>query len=141
MERRELCYLTHVSPILLAIRGKPVPFVIYRHHVDANGRLGSVGRQPRRYGLVVVQVAAEVGLVGFAVFLAINVRSLLTLYRVSKTPPAQRLDSRDAKDLAALGGLMFLGLVGLLVAGFFISQGYSIFSTLYFALAAAITGI
>jgi putative inorganic carbon (HCO3(-)) transporter len=88
-----------------------------------------------------LQVAAEVGLVGFAVFLAINVRSLLTLYRVSKTPRAQRLDSRDAKELAALGGLMFLGFVGLLMAGFFLSQGYSIFSTLYFALAAAITGI
>ena len=39
--------------------------------------------------------------------------------------------------MSALGGLMLLGFVGLLVSGFFLSQGYSIFSTLYFALAAA----
>jgi hypothetical protein len=32
---------------------------------------------------------------------------------------------------------MLLGFAGFLVSGFFLSQGYSIFSTLYFALAAA----
>jgi hypothetical protein len=32
---------------------------------------------------------------------------------------------------------MLLGFAGLLVSGFFLSQGYSIFATLYFALAAA----
>ena len=85
-----------------------------------------------------LQVAAEVGLVGFAVFLAINVRSLFTLYSVSKTARTLPLDSCDAKELRALGGLLLLGFIGLLVAGFFLSQGYSIFSTLYFAVAAAI---
>lgn len=85
-----------------------------------------------------LQVAAEVGLVGFALFLAINVRTFLTLHRVSKTPGEQRLNPRDADELGALGGLMLLGFIGHLVAGFFLTQGYSIFSTLYFALAAAI---
>jgi hypothetical protein len=33
---------------------------------------------------------------------------------------------------------MLLGFVGLLVSGFFLSHGYSLLSTLYFALAAAI---
>jgi O-antigen ligase len=85
-----------------------------------------------------LQVAAEVGLVGFAVFLAINVQTVLTLYRVSKTPREQRFNPRDASELGALGGLLLLGFIGHLVAGFFLTQGYSIFSTLYFALAAAI---
>jgi putative inorganic carbon (HCO3(-)) transporter len=85
-----------------------------------------------------LQVAAEVGLVGFAVFLSINVQCFLTLYRVSKTTQEQRLNSRDAAELGALGGLLLLGFIGHLVSGFFLTQGYSLFSTLYFALAAAI---
>jgi O-antigen ligase len=85
-----------------------------------------------------LQVAAEVGLIGFAVFLAINLRSFFCFYRVSKTPREQRLNSRDANELSALGGLMLLGFVGLLVSELFLTQGYSIFSTLYFAAAAAI---
>ena len=39
--------------------------------------------------------------------------------------------------MSALASLMVLGFVGLLVSGFFLSQGYSMYSTFYFALAAA----
>ncbi len=85
-----------------------------------------------------LQVASEVGLVGFFVFVIINVRSLFTFLRISRTQGALQSPPHESGEISALGGLMFLGFVGLLVSGFFLSQGYSIFSTLYFALAAAI---
>ena len=85
-----------------------------------------------------LELAAEVGLVGFAVFLAINARTFLTLYRVSNAPQEQRSNSGDATRLGALAGLLLLGFTGQLVSGFFVTQGYSAFFTLYFAMAAAI---
>lgn len=83
-----------------------------------------------------LQIAAEVGLVGFAVFVLINLRSVRTFISVSRMqsqPP-----SPGTAEIRALSGLMLLGFVGLLVSGFFLSQGYSIYFTLYFALAAVI---
>lgn len=83
-----------------------------------------------------LQVAVEVGLVGFGVFLLINLRSVSAFLRASGM--RVQAQSSDARQVGALGGLMLLGFTGLLVSGLFVSQGYSIFSTLYFALAAAI---
>ena len=83
-----------------------------------------------------LQIASEVGLIGFGIFMLINVRSLLTFLRVSRIQLQPQ--STEAQEMSTLGGLMLLGFAGLSVAGFFLSQGYSIFSTLYFALAAAI---
>ena len=82
-----------------------------------------------------LQIAAEVGLIGFVVYVLICLRSIVTFLRISRMPTHAR--TPESRDMAALGGLMLLGFVGLLVSGFFLSQGYSIFSTLYFALAAA----
>jgi hypothetical protein len=65
----------------------------------------------------------------------ISVRSLLMFFRISRIQPQSPLP--EAAEISALSGLMLLGFIGLLVSGFFISQGYSIFATLYFALAAA----
>jgi len=82
-----------------------------------------------------LQVATEVGLAGFAVFVLINLQSLFTFLRISRIRIEP--EAREASEIRVLGGLMLLGFAGLLVSGFFLSQGYSIFSTLYFALAAA----
>ncbi len=82
-----------------------------------------------------LQVATEVGLAGFAVFVLINLQSLFTFLRISRIWIEP--EAREASEIRVLGGLMLLGFAGLLVSGFFLSQGYSIFSTLYFALAAA----
>jgi len=98
-----------------------------------------IGDAYRRYHSVhnsFLQIAAEVGLIGFAIYFLIIVRSLLTFFRTSRIHPQSR--SPEAGEISALSGYMLLGFVGLLVSGFFLSQGYSIFSTLYFALAAAI---
>jgi len=82
-----------------------------------------------------LQVAAEVGLIGFAVFVLINLRSAFTFFRISRIQSQPQ--SPETREISALSGLMLLGFVGLLVSGFFLSHGYSIYSTLYFALAAA----
>ena len=78
-----------------------------------------------------LQVAAEVGLIGFAVYLLIYLRSLRTFFRLSRAGP-------ERGELGAISGFMLLGFTGLMISGFFLSQGYSIFATLYFALAASL---
>jgi O-antigen ligase len=96
-----------------------------------------VGDAYRRYHAVhnsFLQIAAEVGLIGFAVYMRIVVGSLLTFLRTSRIQSRSR--SPEAGKISALGGYMFLGFVGLLVSGFFLTQGYSGLSTLYFGLAA-----
>ncbi len=82
-----------------------------------------------------LQVAAEIGLIGFGIFMLINLLSAFTFFRLSRIQPLPQ--APETSEISALGGLMLLGFAGLLVSGFFLSQGYSIFSTLYFALAAA----
>ncbi len=86
-----------------------------------------------------LQVAVEVGLIGFGIFMLINLRSVLTFFRISRI--RLQMQSRESRELSSMGGLMLVGFLGLLASGFFISQGYSIFSTLYFALAAALLRI
>jgi len=83
-----------------------------------------------------LQVAAEMGLVALGVFVLINLKSVLTFLRTSR--PGMQAQSREAREIGVLGGLMLLGFTGHLVSAFFLSQGYSIFFTLYFALAATI---
>jgi len=83
-----------------------------------------------------LQVVSEVGLIGGGLFLLIVLRSFLTFLRVSRI--GAQSQSPETKEISALAGLMLLGFAGLLVSGFFLSQGYSTFFTLYFALAAAI---
>ena len=84
-----------------------------------------------------LQVAAEVGLIGFTVYMLIYLRSVRTFFRLSRSRP----QSAEALEIAALSGFMLLGFAGLMICGFFLSQGYSIFSTLYFALAASLARI
>lgn len=86
-----------------------------------------------------LQVAAEVGLFGFAIYVLMTVRSLLTFLRISRPQPQPQ--SAENSEISALAGLMLLGFAGNLVSGFFLSQGYSIFTTLYFGLAASMLRI
>ena len=81
-----------------------------------------------------LQVAAEVGLIGFAVYMLIYLRSLRTFLRLRRPRP----QSPESVEVGVLSWLMLLGFTGLMISGFFLSQGYSIFSTLYFALAASL---
>jgi O-antigen ligase len=81
-----------------------------------------------------LQIGAEVGLIGFVVFILISLQSLLIFLRTSR----RQATSAETEEIRILGGLMFLGFTGQLVAAVFLSQGYSIYFVLYFALAAVI---
>ncbi len=86
-----------------------------------------------------LQVSADVGLIGFTVFLLMIIRSLRTFAEISKLP--QRGEAPETRDQRALGALLVLGFTGLLVTGFFLSQGFSVLFTIYFGLAAAMARI
>ncbi|MCI0564517.1 MAG: O-antigen ligase family protein, partial [Nitrososphaera sp.] len=77
-----------------------------------------------------LQIAAEVGLIGFFVFVLINVQTLLSFLHASRIEPA----SSEAREIRTLGSLMLLGFVGHTITAFFITQSYSVYFTLYFAL-------
>ena len=81
-----------------------------------------------------LQIASEVGVIGFAIFMFIIVRSLVVFYRAGSTGSSDQ--SPIEREFSGLAGLLFLGFCGLLVSGFFLSQAYSNFFTFYFALAA-----
>ncbi|MGH8542284.1 MAG: O-antigen ligase family protein [Gammaproteobacteria bacterium] len=81
-----------------------------------------------------VQVAAEIGLVGFAVFTLISVRTLRTFWRASRI----EFESAETREIRMLGSVMLLGFVGHLASAFFLTQGWSVFFTLFFALAAVV---
>jgi O-antigen ligase len=96
-----------------------------------------IGDSYRRYHSVhnsFLQIAAEVGLIGFTIYMLIVVRSLLTFFRSSRI--LSQSPSAETAEIGALSGYMLLGFVGLLLSGFFLSQGYSMLMTLYFGLAA-----
>ena len=84
-----------------------------------------------------LQVATETGLIGFFVFILIIIYTLNTFIRTSKI----KCFSREDKQMKAMGIFMLLGFTGNLVSAFFLSQSYSIYFTLYFALAACIEEI
>lgn len=79
-----------------------------------------------------LQIGAEVGLIGFVVFILIIFRSFLTFFHASRIENT----SPEVEEIRTLGGLMFLGFAGHLVTATFLSQGYSVYFVLYFALAA-----
>lgn len=81
-----------------------------------------------------IQVAAELGLVGFFVFFLMNVKTMLTFLRISRIEPKSPRDY----EIRIIAGMMLLGFVGHSIAAFFLTQGYSIYFTLFFALGAVI---
>ena len=108
------------------------PWAHYLARVD----VGDTYRQWHAAHNSILQVAAEVGLIGFTVYMLIIVRGLLTFLRTSRMQ--SQPGSAESRQLGALSGYMLLGFVGLLVSGFFLTHGYSIFLTLYFGLAAVV---
>ena len=105
-------------------------------HFLARERTGDPFREWATIHNSFLQVASEVGLIGFGIFVLINLRSVFTFFRISRIQSQPQ--SSKTSEITTLSGLMLLGFVGLLVSGFFLSQAYSLYFTLYFALAAAI---
>lgn len=82
-----------------------------------------------------LQVAAETGLVGFAVFVSLIIYSYKNFQKQKKNTARIAAGQYELNDIA---GLLQAGFTGSLVAAFFLSQAYSILFTLFFALSAVI---
>lgn len=84
-----------------------------------------------------LQVAVETGLIGFTVFISLIG---VCARNVSRCRRLKSVDSRgtDGDELAVLAGVVQLSFIGHLVTAFFLSQGYSLFFTLLFALSAVL---
>jgi O-antigen ligase len=84
-----------------------------------------------------VQITAELGIVGITTFLWLIVLSLRTLNRLRR----QARLSGASKDLTMFAAMLLAGSGGLLVGAFFLTMGYSLFFTIFFATAAALRNI
>jgi O-antigen ligase len=81
-----------------------------------------------------VQLAAEVGLIGFAIFLSLIIgciRNFLSCSRLENSNP-------DLQKLKFFGGVFLVGFTGNLICGLFLAQGYSVIFTLFFAFSAVL---
>ena len=81
-----------------------------------------------------LQIAVEIGVAGFAVFILLIAGSLRTFFSARKN----QMSRSDEDQLNAISGSLLVGFVGSLIAAFFLSQGYSVYFTLYFAFSAVI---
>lgn len=81
-----------------------------------------------------LQVAAEVGLIGFFLFSSMISGSLKNLSLRKKT----EIGSPHAKEFRSIAVSLQIGFIGSLVAAFFLTQAYSILFTLFFALSVVI---
>ena len=84
-----------------------------------------------------LQIAAETGIIGFSFFASLIFRSFKSFSNLRKID----IQSPEASQFKTLSGLLMVGFTGHLIAAFFLSQGYSIFFTLFFALSATLNRI
>lgn len=129
--------LTFSNPLT----GVGVECFTYAHFLDK----AAAGESYLRYHAVhnsYLQISAELGLIGFAIFALMVVRSYSTFLKASKIHvPASTKEHSDLSDLKALGSFTLLGFIGLLICGMFLTQGYSVFLSLFFGLAASMRAI
>jgi len=84
-----------------------------------------------------LQVAVETGFVGFLIFLSLISISIRNFSRCRSFKPVGSIDN-NLDELMVVAGLLQLAFIGHLVAAFFLSQGYSLFFALFFALSAVL---
>lgn len=82
-----------------------------------------------------LQIAVETGVFGFAFFLSLIVGCVRNFWRCRAIETAER-SGTDREELRTAAGLMQVSFAGHLVCAFFLSQGYSLFFTLFFAISA-----
>ena len=81
-----------------------------------------------------LQVAVEVGLIGFIVFVSIIIECFKTFSIYRKLS----MTSTTMRDHRNIGTILQIGFIGSLITSFFLSQGYSLLFTLYFAFSATL---
>ncbi|MFZ3091285.1 MAG: O-antigen ligase family protein [Nitrospirota bacterium] len=84
-----------------------------------------------------IQIITETGLIGFILFLSLIIFSIRTFLRVKN----QKVITKEASELKTIGGLLYLGFIGHIITAFFLSQGYSMFFTLFFAFSAVLNNL
>jgi O-antigen ligase len=86
-----------------------------------------------------VQVITETGIIGGGAFLFLVFTCLKTFNRLRSRPGPRSVDSQT--DLSCFAGILLIGFIAGLISAFFLSQGYSIPFTLFFAASASLKGI
>lgn len=84
-----------------------------------------------------IQIITETGLIGFILFLSLIIFSIRTFLRVKNL----KVITKEASELKTIGGLLYLGFIGHIITAFFLSQGYSMFFTLFFAFSAVLNNL
>jgi len=109
--------------------------------VGVGGFAAAIGEQRREEGFIPVWqtahsayllVLTETGIVGFVAFLLLIRTTLATFNRLRR-----RAGPVSDQDFSVLSGLLLIGFVAQLVSAMFLSQAYSMFFTLAFALSGA----
>ena len=81
-----------------------------------------------------IQVAVETGLIGFIIFIALTMRC----FKVFSSLKRLKNTSKEIVEIKTMASLIQLGFIGHCVAAFFLTQAYSMFFTLFFALSAVL---
>ncbi len=81
-----------------------------------------------------LQVLAETGFIGLWVFLSLIIASLLNFQKLSKRKKAGAFLTEDAN----IPGISLVGFCGSMTSAFFLTQGYSLIFTFYFAVSAVL---
>ncbi len=81
-----------------------------------------------------IQIITETGLIGFMLFLSLIISSIKNFLHVKNL----KVTTKEGTELKTIGGLLYLGFIVHLITAFFLSQGYSIFFTLFFAFSAVL---
>ena len=85
-----------------------------------------------------VQILAEIGFIGFFVFLSLIFTSLRNFHVLSRLGPK---GDNSFSSYTQIAGFLKLGFIGSLICATFLSQGYSTIFTMYFALSAVLRSI
>lgn len=84
-----------------------------------------------------IQIITETGLIGFAIFLLLIISTLRNFLRIKNL----KTTTKEGAELKTIGGLLYLGFIVHLITAFFLSQGYSMFFTLFFAFSAVLNNL
>ena len=84
-----------------------------------------------------VQIAVETGIAGFITYMCI----IFVCYSNFKKIRLGGAKEGEIKDMSVMAGLFQIGFFSLLLDAFFLSQGYSMLITIYFATSASMRNI
>lgn len=84
-----------------------------------------------------IQVGVETGAIGLALFISIVVSCFKNFSALSRTEPS----TEEKQELKTIAGLLRIGFIGHLIGAFFLTQGYSMYFTMFFAFSAALRNV